>query len=156
MSAMGRARRYGRAATANLQRALSAHRSRSYSSQRGAGSSPKRTHGPRCEFAIADLRYAGRELRQCGTFPTFIFPASLTQQLLARAALEFRRRRDFHQTGHSNWQIRAESKLYFRCTQPELERPGQRVNSLRLRQCLLGETLSPKRSLDALPKTCQF
>jgi hypothetical protein len=48
----------------------------------------------------------------------------LTQHLLARAALELRRRSDFRQTGHSNEQKRVESKLHFRCTQRELERCG--------------------------------
>ncbi|MDB4074592.1 hypothetical protein N9530_07615, partial [Ascidiaceihabitans sp.] len=48
----------------------------------------------------------------------------LTQHLLARPARELRRRSDFRQTGHSNEQKRVESKLHFRCTQPELERCG--------------------------------
>ena len=48
----------------------------------------------------------------------------LSQHLLARAARELRRCSDFHQIGHSNRQIRTESKLHFRCTQPEIEGCG--------------------------------
>ena len=33
--------------------------------------SPKRPHEAQCEFAIADLRHAGRELTQCGTLLPF-------------------------------------------------------------------------------------
>lgn len=40
--------------------------------------SPKRTQGPRREFAIADLHHAGRELTVCGTKLAFAAAAPMS------------------------------------------------------------------------------
>lgn len=49
----------------------------------------------------------------------------LTQHLLARAALKFWRRSDFHQTSHSNGQVRVKTKLQIRSSLLQIERHGQ-------------------------------
>ncbi|MDB2467780.1 hypothetical protein N9W71_02705 [Planktomarina temperata] len=61
----------------------------------------------------------------------------LTQQCLARAAREFRRRSSFHRTSHSNEQKRVEIKLTFSGTLPKLERRGPK-QSLTIIQQMAG------------------
>jgi hypothetical protein len=86
--------------------------------------------GPSERPFAATAKSARGELTDCRTFPTFIFPASLTQHFLTLAAGSFQRRSDFHQTGHWIGQNQVETKLTIRCGLLEPSRRGQNCRLL--------------------------